>query len=114
VIAFGEQVQIHFAEQLTKAVGVFRHCSPPAQRCAADRPGPGEVPDKQPRCLWRPVAEFFAVLVQHLYAQGVRQISADELSAGAIAVRAENGKRVVMFGAHQRVDVPPSAMRLLT
>ncbi len=108
VIAFGEQIQIHFAEQLTKAIGIFRHllAAGPA-RAQQIGPGLGEVPDKQPRGFGGgQFATFFTtVLVQHFNFQRTRQIGADELPAGTITVRAENGKRVAMFRTYQRVDV---------
>ncbi|MNU76830.1 hypothetical protein D3C71_663920 [compost metagenome] len=108
VIALGEQVQIHVAEQWTEAVGIFGglFATGPAGPQQI-RLRPVEVPDEQPRCLGRlKVAELFpGFLGHHLHAQGVRQIGPNELPAGTVAVGAENCKRVVMLGTHQCVDI---------
>ncbi|MNO75033.1 hypothetical protein D3C76_660570 [compost metagenome] len=66
------------------------------------------MPDEQPGGLGRfKIAQLVAgCLVHHLHAQGARQISPDELSAGTIAVGAENGKGITMLGTHQRIDIP--------
>ncbi|MNI78816.1 hypothetical protein D3C73_1352260 [compost metagenome] len=109
MIAFGEQVQVHLTQQFTEAVGVFCNLFTTGPAYAQQvRLCPLEMTDKKPG----PVsglkrAQLFAgILAQHLHAQRVGQIGADELATGTIAMGAENGKRILMFGAHQRVDLP--------
>ena len=109
MIAFGEQVQIHLAQQRAEAVRVFGNLLATGPAGSQQiRLCPFEMPDEQPRGLGRfKVAQFFpGLLGHHLHAQGARQIGPDELSAGAIAVGAENGKGIAMLGAYQRIDIP--------
>ncbi|MOA36097.1 hypothetical protein D3C78_1576010 [compost metagenome] len=63
--------------------------------------------DEQPRgCGGLQFPQLFAAIAgQHMHAQGSGQIRANELAAGVVAMRPQDGKRVVVFGAHQRVDV---------
>lgn len=108
MIAFGKQIQIHLAKQLTEAVGIFRHLlatGPTGTQLI--RPGLIEVADKQPRrfSLLKRAALLTSVFVQHRNIQRTGQISPNELPAGAIAVWAKNGKRIRVFCTHQRVDV---------
>ena len=54
---------------------------------------------------WACTGFFAAVLVQHFDFQCTGQVGPDKLPTGTIAVRTENGKRVVVFGTHQGIDV---------
>ncbi|MCY1401593.1 hypothetical protein D9M71_167140 [compost metagenome] len=109
VIAFGKQIQIHFAQQRTEAVRIF---------CRLLAAGPTgtqqirlrtfEMPDKQSRrlCGFKLAELLSGIPGQHLHTQGTRQIRANELPASAISVGAKNRKRIDMLGAHQCVDIP--------
>ncbi len=109
VIAFGEQVQVHFTEQqLLEAIRVFRDL-------LATRPldfqqvrlARVKVPDKQTGHLARVQATDLLATVagQYLHTQRFRQERTDKLAAVIIIVWPENRERVMVFGAYQRFDV---------
>ena len=107
MVALGKQVHVHFAELGTKAERVFGDlfATGPANlqqiRLLIGQSGEekaGHLPLLHGR-QDSPAAAF-----KHFDAQRIRQVGAHDQPI-TVRVRAKNGKRVAMFGAHQRVDI---------
>ncbi|MNQ82799.1 hypothetical protein D3C85_978610 [compost metagenome] len=109
MVAFGKQVQVHLAQQRTKTVGILRglFAAGPlgAQQVSLC---PVEMANEQPGNFGGIQATklLTGVTGDHLHAQGVRQVGPNELAARVVGMGAEYRKRILVFGAHQRLDVP--------
>ena len=108
MVAFGEQVEIHLAEQRPEAVGVFADLLP---RRPLDTQqiglALGEMTDKQPRHISavETAQNFLAVAGQGLDTQGTGQEGTDILPSDIVVMGPEDGKRVMVFGPHQSFDI---------
>ncbi len=109
VIAFGEQVQVHFAKQRPEAVGVFADLFATGPLHTQEvGPGLGKMPGEQPRHLvgFQVAEQLLLLAVQHLDTQRPGQESPDDLPTGTVAMGPEDGERVVVLGPDQGLDSP--------
>ncbi len=117
MIAFGKQIQVHFAEQRAIAVRVFGDL---LAACPIDFQLVGlsvfKMTDEETRDVAHLKLTQFAPVIrrEQTHTQGAWQVGADELPAATIAMWAENRKRVTMFSTDQRIHVHCGGHRLAT
>ena len=116
MVAFGEQVQVHFSQLRTEAVGVL------GDMFAA---GPtdlqqiglwvGQAREEQPRdlALLHGCQRTAAGAFQHLDAQRIGQVGTHHQTV-TIRMGAENRKWVTMLGTNQRIDIGVAGQKMFT